>query len=364
VSVALLAAISLWPYPLLDSTTNLIFLVSVSFVATVAYPTVVPRLSWQIIATLAYFATTLIVLVSTRDVNAYTSSQINHYVQFAVYYYAFSKMAQHSDWASLLSSRSTLLLLAAAVFVQYLIYRSDDINISLMSLLVGMFTAGHRGRRLTYFLLMFVTTAVIAWYIDRVSVHFVSFIFITLYWIRLPDRVTIIFSLAILVLPVVFYLACEPDAIRWLYRLDPNTGIRAEFIRGASSLLQESPIFGTGFGGPYRPPNFSYVHEHNLLNDVAAVHIVSNHNSLFDIALRLGVPVAILFALGIFNVSKQARASPTFPLLCLVVAAGLSFNAWFENQAQLPQLVLALAFMHAGQPAAGFRAAKPHNSIA
>jgi hypothetical protein len=210
---------------------------------------------------------------------------------------------------------------------------------------------------------MLVTIVIAAWSIDRVSVQFVSLLFVALYWIRPPDRVTILLSAVILIFPIAFYLFCEPDTVRWLYRIDPNTGIRAEFIRGASSLLQQSPILGTGFGGPYRPPNFTYVREHNLLNDMVEVHIVSNHNSLFDVALRLGVPVSIMFAWGIFSVSKQARLSSTFPLLCIVVAAGLSFNAWFENQAQLPQLVLALVFMHAGQAIGRNHAVRPGNGI-
>lgn len=350
--IACLVALVLWPYALAPTQITLAALGLVSAVAVLNRPLQLPRLSPLLVLFSAWFGLALGLRLLGGNLNWFVLSQSNHLVQFAVYYYAFVKVAQGCNWATVLSSRAFLIVAGVATIV-YSGYLSglgegenqSDLSITLLALLVGLFLRGQHKSRLLHYAIIACFGAVGLFTTGRSSVAMLLAIILVAYWIPLPRRLTLLVVSLILIVPIVFYLAVDPQTLIHVYAFDHNTGIRAEFIRGATHLLEQSPIFGVGFGGPYRPINFPYLYRHTLLNDLDAVHIVSNHHSLFDIAFRLGIPSAVVFAIGVFWSPMRSRHTTIVPVLSIVAASGLSFNAWLENQYMLPQLVLLIALM-------------------
>ncbi|MDB5538828.1 MAG: hypothetical protein JWQ89_555, partial [Devosia sp.] len=266
-----------------------------------------------------------------------------------------AKIVQGCDWVGIITSKRFLTLtaiLSAAYFWYYdraLAGGSErDVNITMLILLLGLFIRGRRQAPIGHFLAMLAISGVMILSSDRASVVLILAVILAAYWFPISRRTTAIAVAVTLLLPIGYYLLINSQTVLWLYKLDHNTGIRAEFIRGATSLLQQSPVFGVGFGGPYRPANFHYLQPHPLLSDFDALRVVPNHHSLFDVALRLGIPAALLFGLGTFRLGSSAAWHDVTPLLCIIVAIGLSFNAVFENQYQLPQLVLVISLLQAG----------------
>lgn len=343
-----------WPYSLIDRQLSVAMLVAVSVIALLNQPLRLPRLSPMLVVFLCYFALVLGLQVLGGGLNPFALSQSNHIIQFAIYYFAFAKIVQGCDWTGIITSRRFLIAAAALSGLYYCLFalapggNESDLNITLLALLLGLFIRGRDRSRLLHFAVMLVISTIVIATSDRSSVVLMLGVVLFLFWFPLPPRTTGLVVAIVLLLPVAFYLLIDNQTVLWLYKLDHNTGIRAEFIRGAASLLQQSPLWGTGFGGPYRPVNFPYLSAHPYLRDLATVHTISNHHSLFDVALRLGIPAALVFSLGIFRSDPGQGRSPAYQVLCVAAAVGLSFNAMFENQGQLPQLVLIVLMLQEG----------------
>lgn len=352
--VACLLILTLWPYALAPTQVTLAALGLVSIVALLNRPLQLPKLSPFLVFFSGWFGLVLGLRLLAGDLNWFVLSQSNHLVQFTIYYYAFIKIAQGCNWASVLSSRAFLIAagIATVVYSGYLSglgegENQNDLSITLLALLAGLFLRGQRRSRLLHYAIIACFGAVGLFTTGRSSVAMLLAVILVAYWVPLPRRLTLLAVALILIMPIAFYLWVDPQTLIQVYAFDHNTGIRAEFVRGASHLLEQSPAFGLGFGGPYRPINFPYLYRHPLLNDLDAVHIVSNHHSLFDIAFRLGIPSAAVFAIGVFWSPMRSTHTAIVSVLGIVAAFGLSFNAWLENQYMLPQLVLLIALMQA-----------------
>ena len=160
----------------------------------------------------------------------------------------------------------------------------------------------------------------------------------------LPSNLTKMIAIVLIVFPIVFYLTIEPSTLFSLLGIDHNAYIRAEFVRSAYEMLKNDLIFGVGFGPGYRPLNFNYLTQHTLLTDTVALQTVSNHHSIFDVALRVGVPAAVYFVVVLF-ISPKTKGNNLANAMLLVLALGVSANAWFENQAQLLNVILISAVL-------------------
>ncbi|WIV49745.1 hypothetical protein QQG91_08650 [Marivivens sp. LCG002] len=141
-------------------------------------------------------------------------------------------------------------------------------------------------------------------------------------------------------MPIYIYLDLDISQLNTLSIIDFNSYIRADFIRGAMFTLKDNLLTGVGFGPAYRPINFSYLSDHPLLNQVSEMQRVSNHHSIFDVAYRLGIPATIPLIYEIFIAPRLSGNDSSLKFLMISLALGLSVNAWFENQAQLPLMAL------------------------
>ncbi|MEX1179725.1 MAG: O-antigen ligase family protein [Cucumibacter sp.] len=292
----------------------------------------------------------------------YLFSHTNHLIQFIFYYYAFVHLATVCDWRAIWMDRRFMLAAAGVLaleslfgLVQWGSPGFSEFNLALFGLVAGLFMRGQRGKRLTHFLILIAICLPLALISSRASFSVILALILVLYWVDLPEWTIRALATVILAGPIVLYLALPPDALRWLYALDHNSGIRADFVRGAWYYLQNSPIFGIGFEAPYRPTNFNYATEHPYLNSLFATQIISNHHSLFDVALRMGLPAAALLWWAIFMGRRLRAPARIHAVLYLVLAIGLSFNAWLENQGQLPVFALLAAMLYAERRTVGRR---------
>lgn len=352
-NAALLLVLLLWPHSISDRQLSITMLLAVSTIAILNRPFILPRVSIPLLVFFSYFAAVLALQALGGGLNRYALSQANHLVQLPIYYYAFSKILQGCNWSGIISSPFFLVAaaLASTVYGGYLLdvgANQSDVSITLIAWMLGLFIRGGERQPVTHFLAVLGVAIAILAITDRSSVVLILLTIPAMYLLSVPRHVLRLGVLVILLAPILFYLVLSYHDLLRLYQLDHNTGIRADFIRGGASLLGQSPLFGIGFGEPYRPTGFSYGEEHQLLNEVESVHIVPNHHSLFDVALRLGIPAAALFWWGVFNTAPSAVDRRVYPLLAVVAAVELSFNAWLENQYMLPQLTIIVAMMHAG----------------
>lgn len=350
-ATALLTAVVFWPYTAVDRPLSVAFLLFVSLVALAYRPLRLPHAAPAMVAFIALFWLAFTLDGATNGWGPYALSQSNHIVQFSVYYFAFLKICQTCDWRGLFTSRRFIAFGLVYSAIYYAVFNDIEINMALCVTIFGLFLRGTSAKR-TFgpFAVLLGVAVCLALTSIRSSVLLVMVIVLAAYWAPpLTRRTAALASIVVLLAPLVFYRMLDVDALRWLYAFDHNTAIRAEFIRGASRLLEASPITGIGFGDAYRPTNFPYVGRHPYLTDPETVHIISNHHSLFDVALRLGIPAAVLFWWGMLG-SRTAETNKRFYLLLLLIASvGMSFNAWFENQYQLPQFALTIALIQAGQ---------------
>lgn len=137
----------------------------------------------------------------------------------------------------------------------------------------------------------------------------------------------------ILLTPVAGFMLMGLDLSESMKHVDDNAEIRLEMVKGASAMMGVGEfLHGVGFGGPYRDPAFDYAFWHPLLDASFLVHQVSNHNSLFDLFLRLGILVYALFAVLFLRVLWLGRATNhyTYALL-FVVLFSLSVNAYLDS---------------------------------
>jgi hypothetical protein len=339
-----------WPYAIAPPQLTLAVLVATSLVALLNRPMVLPQLAGVMVAFILYSLSVIALHVLGGGTDAFSLSQFNHLIQFALYYVAFAKIVQRCDWLAIVAS-TRFLVVTALLWLLYsfisgpLGFAHSDLGMTLMMLLVGLFVRGEQQHRLMTFLVILAVGVALLLVTQRLTVLLLSAVLLTIYWMPLRPWMTATMVAIVLFTPIIFYLGIDNTTVKWLYQLDHNTSIRAEFIRGGANLLAQSPLVGIGFGEPYRPTAFPYMHRHPLLNDAIAVSTVPNHHSLFDVALRLGIPAALGLAWGIFAASGKRERGSLVAMLSIVAAVGMSFNAWFENQYALPELVLVIALL-------------------
>jgi hypothetical protein len=140
--------------------------------------------------------------------------------------------------------------------------------------------------------------------------------------------------LAVLIItPLMGYIMMTPGVPEALSGLDDNAAIRYEMLKGATSTMGlDELLFGSGFGTPFRDPNFDYLFSHPLLNEQYWVHQVSSHNSLFDIFFRFGLPVYIAFCLKFMGCLNLLQVSNKhYYMLMFVALYSLYVNAYLDS---------------------------------
>lgn len=354
-SAALFLLILSWPVRLVPPTWSIVFFSAIAFVTLVAFCRT--RLAIPI-ALAAFFGVSLAEVAFhafVDGVGPYFISQSNHLLQFPIYYTAILLLLQNFDWQKLLSSSHVILYMLILVLVYSTIDRMlpdyegyNEVDITLFSVLIGLFLRKREGKLSGY--LLYPIIVVVSFLSDRFSVPIVLALFVIFSFVRPNIRIVIVVAIFVILAPLFIYTNLSTSQLQWIYQIDHNTGIRAEFVRGAFGKLLESPIFGIGFDTPYRPDTFNYLYPHPLLTDADRVNVVSNHHSVFDTALRLGAPAAILFVFGIFFGGQKSISRDLGAVLMLSIAIGISFNAWFENQAQILELAFLIALLHAPRP--------------
>lgn len=141
------------------------------------------------------------------------------------------------------------------------------------------------------------------------------------------------------------------DSFNAVLDLDDNAAIRYEMIKGGTSLIGfKEFIFGTGFGHPFRDIYYDYNIDHPLLYSEYLIYQVSNHNSLFDIFLRLGIFAYIAFAIFLLRadrmVLRKKGGEDYFAITALCVSS-LMINAYADSTKltlHLTVMVAALIF--------------------
>lgn len=125
------------------------------------------------------------------------------------------------------------------------------------------------------------------------------------------------------------------DSFNALLDLDHNASIRYEMIKGGTSLIGLKEFFvGTGFGQPFRDINYDYSINHPLLYSEYLANQVSNHNSLFDIFLRLGFFAYVAFAIFFLRVDKmvlQKKGNEDYFAISALCVSSLLINAYADS---------------------------------
>lgn len=150
-----------------------------------------------------------------------------------------------------------------------------------------------------------------------------------------PPRVLmrIAYLAVLIVTPLMGYIMMTPGVPEALAGLDDNAAIRYEMLKGATSTMGlHELLFGSGFGTPFRDPNFAYLFSHPLLNEQYWVHQVSSHNSLFDIFYRFGLPVYLAFCLKFMGCQHLLQVSSKHYFVLMFIALySLYVNAYLDS---------------------------------
>ncbi len=173
----------------------------------------------------------------------------------------------------------------------------------------------------------------------------IALIVLTVQWLRPPRLLLRTAYLAVLLGTPLLGLLLSAELTDRLSVVDDNASIRFEMIKGASANLGlQQVLFGSGFGEPFRAPDYAYAFRHPLLNDPYWVHQVSNHNSLFDLFLRLGLPAYALFCLVFLGVWRLREGlPPAYYTLLFVVLFSLSINAYLDKTKLAPCIAVLVA---------------------
>ncbi|MFG3454841.1 O-antigen ligase family protein [Stutzerimonas stutzeri] len=191
---------------------------------------------------------------------------------------------------------------------------------------------------LAYLLIMFLIST-------RSTPLIVAAIIAIVFFFRCPRSVLKLGYLAVLILSpiygfIIFHLDVEVD----VSGIDDNAAIRLEMIKGATSMIGiQEFLIGVGFGVPFRSITYDYAFGHPLLVVLDNVMQTSNHNSLFDLFLRFGVVVYIVFGIVFMRALKlgQVRNSSCYALLYVTLYL-LSVNAYTDSTRLAPSCAVFL----------------------
>ncbi len=290
---------------------------------------------------LVMFGSTIIAFNSGARTE-YIIVQANHFWQFFILFGGAVSIFRLMDLAAFLREKLTrrLLILSSAITVSYSFYAFGALHEFSPNLLFLLISYILLARINFTAVVMLVIISAIFISTSRSSPLIVIAI-LAFVWAFNPRLGVVKALVAIIVFgPVIIYLSLGTEVLTTLITLDHNSYIRAEFIRAASSTLKDYMLTGVGFGTSYRPLVFPYLSDHILLIDPRAMNIVSNHHSFFDTAYRLGIPAAFILYYRLFIAPHGPHIGKMIKFIMLTLAVGMSLNAWFENQAQLPIVAL------------------------
>lgn len=273
---------------------------------------------------------------------AFYLSQVNHFWQFPVLFLGFSSIVLNSNFYEVLSNK-IVVSLAGAIWIasvfNALATRGyvQEYDITVFVLIIYCFLSSHWNRRESIGILVLVSVTCMLT-MPRSSSALIILLLWFVYFFQIPGKLIKVMCVVIILTPIFFVALLDLGQLRELLYFDHNSYIRIEFLRGGLPILYDNFLFGAGFSTPYREINFHYLSDHALISRVTDVNIISNHHSVFDISLRLGIFAAISFVYTLFlrpNITAQDKMKKGF---LLILAVGVSVNAWFENQTQLPML--------------------------
>lgn len=269
----------------------------------------------------------------------YFYSQINHFLQFTIYYFLLISLYRASRPESIFRD-IRFLLLTFFVLIANLTFGSKGLEYHAIDLNFGCFliSSFYYLEKKAIFIKILLALIIIAFVSIIVSRS--SFFLLILFWgyflfFKANRIVVLIIATIILATPLFTAMLVTEIELSQIYDYDENSGIRIEFIRSAYRLMLDNYFLGNGFETPYRDISYYYLEKHNLLTSLDSINIVSNHNSLIDITLRVGLPMSVLFVYGIMFHLSSNEYRPIHGFLIMSIAIGLSVDAWFENQLQL-----------------------------
>ena len=352
----------LWPASIVSPLITAIAMAAISVIALIAGlrgPMVKLGPYW-VLAMLVFVQLALSLLRS--DSFGVIFSQSNHLIQLLVLYPGFALLIVHARWQQLLRSKGTILALIAMIvtstlyeslFVDNVDFSGDrllsvhNISINVIALTVSFFLLDRSERyRMIFPMAFFVVFGLLVSYRITASLYYY---FCGILFLLTFRSVTIKAICALLVLgPIVLYLAADKDTLAEFLKFDHNTYVRAEFMRGAFPTLLQNPVFGVGFDVPFRDTHFAYLTDHPLLRTDDQANLVSNHHSIFDTALRLGLLGAAALYYWVFVKPELGKGYSYRSIMMIALALGLGSNAWFENQHQIAQVTLIIALLNFG----------------
>jgi len=281
-------------------------------------------------------------------------SQSNHFLQFFIFYYCIFSVISRCDIAKvLLDSKRLVFTPIFTIFISSVVGFENSfsgyglyphVDISVIYVLSVIFVAGmyERGARKASWILLGI--AYLSLLGSRSVFAFLIICLVFFSYCRVSRSLLLAVSLLGAIVPILFSILSSEELLGQLYFADGNTAIRVEFLKSAFGLLEESPIFGVGFGTPYRDYMYSEYMVHSILSGEYEMSLISNHNSFFDTTLRMGIIFSLLFFLGMFyRVSKNPTPLESF--LVVISVFGFSFDAWFESQQQITLVSLVAAIL-------------------
>lgn len=278
--------------------------------------------------------------------------QANGYWQFIALYVAFSCIIKGRLWISILKSPVffILLILASAInlvprYLQGGGFEVHIISLPILMIFLRCFIVKDDGDSLS--LAAHIALAIcVGMLVSRATLLAVILVFPVILYYNPRSLFVKAACTAALLGPAIFYILADNDWIYYWQFNDFNTAIRAEFIKGAMGGFAKNLFFGIGFDAPYRDMHYPYVLNHILLNNHVAVNSISNHNSFFDIGLRLGLPasVAMYFLVVIRpDLSSEFRFKA---FLMIFVCLSMGSNASLEDQNEILSVIMAMAILN------------------
>lgn len=290
---------------------------------------------------------TIIALVAGTEVNILIR-QANHFWQYIVLALGFVYATSRVDIAEFLLSpfvRSLLIISVSLTFFSdisergYVYGFTPNTIFLLASCLVDRKNRFYSAIVSIYIISVFALTG------NRATPFLIIAIFCASLFFAPRTYFTKSLCLLIISFSILAPILIDESVLYEILKLDHNSYIRAEFLRGAWPIMQEHMLTGVGFGSEYRQYGYTYLTDHPLLRLPQHLTYVSNHNSFFDTALRLGIPatLALIYAIYIRPSFDKKNKLAFFIMVALTV--GLSANAWFEDQNQLANVAFMSAYL-------------------
>lgn len=351
----ILLLIVFFPYSILPSIYTILFFVTLTLVKFYNKALNYFYISMPLFCFVLYAFMMVLLAVYHRKEISVVISQSNHIFQFFIYYTLFSNIFRNVSFVSFFTRNIIFYLCLCLMFIFFVKvtflgrpdYSGLDINFVSLMVAIWVFIQGKSsGTKLLYLIFFLFFSISIA---SRSSFLFIVFVFVFVFvffnGISLPRYLVNISALFIILLPIFLALGVSYSSLDIIYQDDFNAGIRLEFLRSAMSNLDGINILGLGFGLEYRNISYDYLINHVFLVDEDGVNIISNHHSVFDTYYRLGIVGVTLFLYSILIKNSGRTFIGIEVFLVISISVGLSVDAWFENQLQMPMFAYLSALL-------------------